>query len=425
MPALESAIQRDFAVEVVRRLHAAGHEAYWAGGCVRDRLMGHEPKDYDVATSARPEQVRDLFGHRRTLAIGAAFGVICVLGPPHAGQVEATTFRTDAAYSDGRRPDAVHFSTAEEDAQRRDFTINGLFYDPLHDRLLDYVGGVEDLQRQVIRAIRNPHERFQEDKLRMLRAVRFAATFQFALEQETFVAVKAMAGEVTVVSVERIAEELRRMLEHRHRAVAAGLLRESGLLAAILPEAIPLAQLPSPLHTTATDAWDYTLQVLAALESPDFPLALAALLHGLGNSGDLAHTIGRRLKLAVKEIERTAWLLENMYALEQAKDVPWPRLQRLLIHEGALDLIHFHLARAEAGAAKRTDADHCRELLQLPPEQLDPPPLLTGDDLILHGIPRGKEYKTLLDAIRDAQLEEAIHTREEALKLIDVLRGKA
>ena len=174
--------QRRFAIEVVRRLQAAGFMAYWAGGCVRDQLLGRTPKDYDVATNAMPEQVRELFGRRRTLAIGAAFGVYSVIGPKAAGTVEVTTFRRDAAYSDGRHPDSVTFSTAEEDASRRDFTINGLFYDPTERRVIDFVGGQEDLAVGLIRAIGNARDRFAEDKLRMLRAVRFAAAFDFTLD---------------------------------------------------------------------------------------------------------------------------------------------------------------------------------------------------------------------------------------------------
>src|SRR6187431_2793035 len=172
---IDPKLAREFAVEVVRRLREAGLQALWAGGCVRDQLMGQLPKDYDVATDAAPERVREIFGQRRTLAIGAAFGVITVLGPKGAGQIDVATFRRDAAYSDGRHPDAVTFTDAEHDAQRRDFTINGVFYDPLEDRVIDYVGGQEDLTRRVIRAIGDPLARIAEDKLRMLRAVRFAA----------------------------------------------------------------------------------------------------------------------------------------------------------------------------------------------------------------------------------------------------------
>ena len=181
--------QRRFAADVVRRLRAAGFEAYWAGGCVRDQLLARTPKDYDVATSATPDQIRTLFGRRRTLAIGAAFGVISVIGPKPAGMVEVTTFRRDAAYSDGRHPDSVTFSSAEEDASRRDFTINGLFYDPVEGRVIDFVGGQRDLAERRLRAIGCARDRFAEDKLRMLRAVRFAAALDFALDDEARAAI--------------------------------------------------------------------------------------------------------------------------------------------------------------------------------------------------------------------------------------------
>ena len=194
MPMLVPEEQRRFAVEVVRRLRGAGFDAYWAGGCVRDQLLGRTPKDYDVATSATPEQVRELFGHRRTLAIGAAFGVAAVIGPKGSGTVEVTTFRRDAAYSDGRHPDSVTFSSAQEDAARRDFTINGLFYDPIERRVIDFVGGQEDLAAKRIRAIGYARDRFAEDKLRMLRAVRFTAAFAFTLDTDTWAAIAEMAA---------------------------------------------------------------------------------------------------------------------------------------------------------------------------------------------------------------------------------------
>ena len=237
MSVVDSKAARRFAKNVVEKLRAAGYEALWAGGCVRDQLLEREPKDYDVATSATPEQVRDVFGRRRTLAIGAAFGVITVPGKGNEGQVEVATFRQDATYSDGRHPDSVKFSSAKEDAQRRDFTINGLFFDPLEDRVIDYVGGQDDLSKKVVRAIGDPDQRIGEDKLRMLRAVRFAATYDFELDAGTASAIRQRASEMTVVSAERIAEELRRMLSHPDRARAVSLLEAVDLLGVILPEA--------------------------------------------------------------------------------------------------------------------------------------------------------------------------------------------
>ena len=232
--------QREFAVDVVRRLQEAGFRALWNGGCVRDFLMGRVPKDYDVATDARPDAVRSLFGHRRTLAVGASFGVIIVLGPKQAGNVEVATFRTEGPYLDGRRPEHVDFASPEEDAQRRDFTINGMFYDPISEQVHDYVGGEKDLAAGVVRAIGRPADRMAEDKLRMLRAVRFAATLDFQLDAATADAVRAMAPEIHVVSAERIAQELKKMLVDPHRRRAIELAHETNLLLEILPELKPV-----------------------------------------------------------------------------------------------------------------------------------------------------------------------------------------
>src|SRR5262249_40690266 len=239
MPDLQR--QREFALEIAKKLRAAGFEALWAGGCVRDQLLGLTPKDYDVATSAKPDEIRDLFGRRRTLPIGASFGVITVLGPSDAGQIEVATFRKDAAYSDGRHPDSVTFTDAEHDAQRRDFTINGLFFDPVQEEVVDYVGGQADLKAHIIRAIGNPRLRLSEDKLRMLRAVRFAAPFNFTIDPDTLHAIQEMAPQINTVSAERIGAELRRMLVDPNRAAALALLRETKLLAEVLPEVAALS----------------------------------------------------------------------------------------------------------------------------------------------------------------------------------------
>ncbi len=268
--------QQAFALDVVRQLRAAGYEAYWAGGCVRDQLIGRSPKDYDVATSAVPEEIQKVFGRsRKTLAVGAAFGVIAVVGPRGAGQIEVATFREDVSYSDGRRPDAVRFTTAREDALRRDFSINGMFFDPISKEVLDFVGGQDDLRQGIVRAIGNPHQRFTEDKLRLLRAVRFAGYFGFSIEPATFEALCTMAREITAVSAERIANEMRMMLERSGRRRAVELLLETGLLESVLPEAVP--KLREHAHRVQT------LTMLDALVEPSFPLALAVLLLAEGN----------------------------------------------------------------------------------------------------------------------------------------------
>jgi tRNA nucleotidyltransferase/poly(A) polymerase len=422
----DPARQRAFALEIVQKLRVAGFEALWAGGCVRDELLGLVPKDYDVATNATPDQIRDTFGRRRTLNVGAAFGVVTVLGPRPAGQIEVATFRTDAAYSDGRHPDSVTFTDAQHDAQRRDFTINGLFFDPIIGHVVDYVGGQEDIRHRIVRAIGDPRLRLGEDKLRMLRAVRFAATFDFAIEPATLQAIQDMAAEITTVSAERIGMEIRRMLLDPNRAAALRLLRETSLLAHVLTEVASL----SPQD------FDDTARVLAALRDPSLPLALSALLSTeyrvrstepqaqgpslpAPRSPLSAHTVGRRLRYTNKEIERTAWLLNNLPAVTSASQLPWPKLQRLLIHDGAPDLLALHESIAGPDDAALA---YCRERLAWPPERLNPRPLVDGSDLIRHGFAPGPQFSALLEQIRDAQLNAEIHTRDEALALADRLR---
>lgn len=395
-------------MEVVRRLREAGHQALWAGGCVRDQLLLGQPFDYDVATSALPEQVREVFGAKRTLAMGAAFGVITVLGPRAAGHVEVATFRRDASYSDGRRPDSVAFSNAEEDAQRRDFTINGLFYDPFADETIDYVGGVADLERRVVRAIGDPHARFTEDKLRMLRGVRFAATFDFALEEQTLAAIRAQASEVIVVSAERIATEMRRMLCHPRRATAARLLRDSGLLEVIWQESRKL---------TDTE-WQGTLDILAKLAAPNFGTALAVLLReSHGQYPTIARMLGERWRLANDETELCAWLLSSEALARRAHDAPWPEVQRMLIQPGAAQLVAYLRAVESVTTGTTPAADFCEVKLALPAEQLNPPLLLTGAELKQIGLAPGPLFKAIIEAVRNAQLKGQVADREAAIAL--------
>jgi tRNA nucleotidyltransferase/poly(A) polymerase len=406
MPA--PAAQRAFALEIVQKLRAANFEALWAGGCVRDQLLGIEPKDYDVATSAPPDEIRNLFGRRRTRPIGAAFGVVTVLGPRAAGQIEVATFRSDAAYSDGRHPDSVSFTDAEHDAQRRDFTINGLFFDPISNDVVDYVDGQRDLEARIIRAIGNPRLRFGEDKLRMLRAVRFAAAFQFSVEPRTMEAVREMAPDLTSVSAERIGMEVRRMLVDSNRAVAVTLLRESNLLWQVLPE----------LSTIADDAWQQTLERLARLRKPTLSLALAALLLSVDDA-DISE-IGRRLRYTNKEIDRAEWLVNRLHTVAHAPATPWPKLQRILTHDGASELLALYGSISEPDD---TALAFCRERLGWPPEKLNPPALVDGADLIGHGLTPGPQFSDLLEQIRDAQLDGEISTRKDALALADRLRA--
>jgi len=423
MTTVDSENAREFAVHVVRKLRDAGFEAYWAGGCVRDQLLGLRPKDYDVATDATPDQTRKVFGFRRTLAIGEAFGVIVVLGPKTAGQIEVATFRCDAQYSDGRHPDSVTFSSAEEDSRRRDFTINGLFFDPIGERVIDFVGGQADLEQGVVRAIGDPLERIAEDKLRMLRAVRMAATFDFALDPDTLAAVQQQSHQITVVSAERIAAELRRMLPHANRRRAVELLYESRLLAVVLPE---LREIASDDGSQPDDTpWQRTLRVLEHLCDPTFSMAFAALvreaIHLEARHVPEVQQICQRLKLTNAERQESEFLLMHERQVRSATRVPWPRLQRILIQEHSLVLLSYGRAVAKAIGEGTAEIDYCHQKLSLPREELDPPPLINGDDLQDAGLPRGPVYKRILDAVRDAQLEKRVDSKQEALELANQL----
>jgi poly(A) polymerase len=415
---IDPTAQREFAVEVVERLRAAGHVAYWAGGCVRDALLGRPPKDFDVATGARPDQIRDLFGHNRTLPIGAAFGVITVLGKKSAGPIEVATFRQDAAYSDGRHPDAVVFSTPEQDALRRDFTINGLFYDPMAQQVLDFVGGQTDLKAGVIRAIGQPRERFSEDKLRLLRAVRFAVRFGFAIESATRQAIEEMADQIKVVSIERIAAELRLILLNANRRQGVEMLDDVGLLAVTMPDVFAARHIA---RQAGHDEWPFTLDVLAQLDDPSFPLALATFVHRWLPAEEVAK-LGQGLKLSTAETQRAVWLVTNYENLVVAHTLTWPKLQRLLVAEGAGELLAMAEAIVRASDGDRSGVEHCRRQLSLPADELNPPRLITGDDLKAHGISPGPRYQNLLEAVRDAQLQKTITTKAEALALVDKLR---
>ena len=418
---------REFAVHVVRRLKEAGHTALWAGGCVRDYLLGRVPKDYDVATDARPDEVRDLFGNRRTHAVGASFGVIIVQAPQDVVNVEIATFRTEGPYLDGRRPEHVSFSSPEQDALRRDFTINGIFYDPVEQQVFDFVGGEQDLGGSVVRAIGDPHDRMREDKLRMLRAVRFAATLQFELDSVTADAIREMADQMLVVSAERIAGELKQMLVDPRRMRAMQLTARVGLLAVILPELAPF------LTDSPNTRWDRTLHMLNLLEGPGFELAAAALLHAvraaegphdLEAAGQIVRRICKRLRLSNREIEHVGWLLEHQHDLEEAPRQPLAKLKQILAHPLIDDLLALSRSQILARNADLSSVIFCEEYLRnTPAEQINPAPLLTGNDLIDLGITPGPKFKLLIEAVRDAQLNGEVTTWTAALELAGQLQG--
>ena len=416
---------RQFALEVVSRLRAAGYQAFWAGGCVRDELLGRIPVDYDVATSAKPDEVRGVFGRRRTLAIGAAFGVITVLGPREnadgglreAGQIEVATFRTDAAYTDGRHPAGVTFSSPEEDAQRRDFTINGLFLDPVTGEVHDYVGGREDLKAGVVRAIGVPAMRFGEDHLRMLRAVRFAAGFAFALDGETRAAIEKMTHLVTTVSPERIAAELRAMVSRPGRRRALELLDETGLAREVLREVAP-----ADGDAAACKEWQQAARIIDALDEPDLSTALAAVFERAG--GALLRQAAARLRLSNREGKLACWLVDAVAALgnavgaEELARRKWSEVQPWLAHDDAFLLADLLRARADCGRGSAAAAAWVTAQLARPRDELDPPPLLTGGDLLAAGVPAGRTMGEMLTQLRALQLDGKIATREAALEWV-------
>ena len=396
---------REFAKQVARQLQDAHYEALWAGGCVRDELVGREPKDYDVATNATPDEVRQVFGRRRTIAIGAAFGVITVIGPKSAGNIEVATFRRDADYSDGRRPDSVEFTDAREDAFRRDFTINGMFFDPVRQEVIDYVGGQDDLKVRVVRAIGDPHARIAEDKLRMLRGVRFATTFDFELEAETFAAIQKHAPEITIVSPERIGAEMRRILAHPNRHVGADLLRLTGLWSQILPGA-------ETLYADET-RWNRTLESLQTLGIADFETGAAVCLDAIVREQSAA-SVFAAWKLSNAERKAIEWIIEQESTLSHAHSYPWSVIQPLLVNPHARQAID----AIEAWHGGPSDAtEFCRSRLTWSHDRLDPPPLLTGDDLIAAGYRPGKQFAAVLQGIRVAQLDNEVSDKEQAMEI--------
>jgi poly(A) polymerase len=409
---------------------------------VRDELLGLKPQDYDAATSARPEQLRPLF--RRRNEIGAHFGVVQVIGPRgEDGEwltIEVATFRSDGTYTDGRRPDAVTFSSPEEDAKRRDFTINGMFFDPIRGEYLDFVGGRADLDAKVLRAIGDPVARFTEDKLRVLRAARMSARFDLAIDPATADAAKRMAAEIRVVSAERIAEELRKLLVHPNRARGLRLLRELELVEPILPELVPTYTLPQGLPSAPTGTlWEHIVRVVECLgEEASFPLAFAAVLHDVGKpcvfartadrytfhghekvGAQMAARIAERLKLSNTETARLCWLVERHQYLAEAPTMRMSKLKPILVHPGIGELLALHRADALASGKSLEHVEFCEKILrETPPEELNPAPVVTGEDLIALGLKPGPLFKRLLEAVREAQLEGRVRTKEEGLALV-------
>ena len=399
-----STTEEAFAADVVRRLQRAGHVALLAGGCVRDLQLGIRPSDFDVATDAEPDVVRTLFGKRSTLAVGEAFGVVIVLGPKNATprpQVEVATFRREGEYTDGRRPDRVEFCTAAEDAARRDFTMNGLFLDPVSGELLDYVGGRADLTAGVVRAIGDPAERIAEDKLRMLRAVRFATRFGFRLSGETADAVRTNAPSLCVVSRERVAAELTKMLLHASRAEAIRQLVDLDLW----PQVFPGVPEPS-VESLAT---------LGRLKNPQYATGVAALCDTL--DAESVAALMRSLKASNADRDLAVGLVRDRGAVRDWAAMSRAERIRLATKSHAAELFALEASRALASGDDPTPAEAASAFLRdSPDKELRPQPLVTGEHLIAAGVRPSPRFKELLFDAMTAQLDGEVATTEQSLR---------
>ena len=434
------------ATRIARTLREHSHSAYLVGGCVRDLLLGREPGDYDIATSATPREVIRIFP--QTYAVGAQFGVVLVPvrrdtpeGERDNYAIEVATFRSDGAYSDGRHPDEVQFSKdARLDVQRRDFTINGLLLDPDTSEVLDYVGGREDLQQGLIRAIGEPHQRFAEDKLRMLRAVRFAARFGYTIDAQTFAAVRELAAQIHQVSRERVRDEILKMLTEGRARCAFELLDKTNLLEQVLPEIKKMQGVEQPpQYHPEGDVWIHTLMLLEGLPAGcSKTLALGALLHDVGKpptfrvapdrirfdghaeiGTKMAEEICHRFRLSNDDTGQVLSLVANHMRfgdVARMKASTLKRFFRLPKFEEHLDL---HRLDCMSSHRDLSLYDFAKEKFHaLPAEQIRPVPLITGADLIAAGYKPGPQFKELLTAVEDAQLDGSIGTREEAMELV-------
>src|SRR5215469_9159894 len=429
------------ATKLVRRLRESGFIAYFAGGCVRDALLRKQPKDIDIATDAEPGEVQKLFP--RTVAVGAKFGVVRVI--EEGFEFEVATFRSDGVYLDGRRPVSVTFSSPEEDARRRDFTINGMFYDPLEDKVVDFVGGKSDLETRLVRAIGDPRQRFTEDHLRLMRAVRFAAALEFEIEAATWRAVMENAAEIRTVSAERIRDELMKILADAHRVRGLDLLDQSGLLRIILPEVSRLhgCEQPPQFHPEG-DVYVHTRLMLTYLPADTSPLlVLSVLLHDIGkpvtysfdpvdqrirfNGHDqvgaaMASDVMTRLRFSNEEIDTVVEAIRNHMMFKDAPSMRPAKLRRFMgrqnfpleleLHRVDCLSSHGDLQTYELLIDKQKEFEN---------EPIIPPPLLTGRDLIVAGLTPGPRFGQILEAVQTAQLDGEIKDRTGALQLLQRL----
>ncbi|HXE75081.1 MAG TPA: CCA tRNA nucleotidyltransferase [Candidatus Xenobia bacterium] len=427
---------RQKATEAVERLREAGHQAYWVGGCVRDLVLGREPADYDIATSAPPEEVVRLFPD--SVTVGAQFGVVKARLGEH--EIEIATFRSDHGTLDGRHPREVRYAqTPQEDVSRRDFTINGLLYDPLKSEVLDFVGGQADIRAGVVRTIGEPVLRFREDYLRLLRAVRFAARFGYLVEAKTWEALKAEKRGIEHVSRERVRDELLKMLTEGAARRAFEILDGAGLLEILLPEVARMKGVPQPpeFHPEG-DVWIHTRMMLERMERPTPTLALGVLLHDVGKpptfqiadrirfnehaevGAVMAEEICQRLRLSNRDIQRVVALVRHHLRFKDAPRMKASTFKRFISMEGFDEHLELHHLDCLASHGDLTNWRFVKEQIEkLPPEEVRPPRLLTGDDLKAMGYEPGPQMGRILAALEEAQLEGTVKTAEQARAFVE------
>ena len=430
--------------DVVARLQRAGHVAYLAGGCVRDHLLKIEAKDCDVATSATAEEVQDLFAGRVTDLIGKSFGVVRV----REGEefFEVAMFRQDGAYMDGRHPVNVTPATAEEDAQRRDFTINGMFFDPITEKLIDYVGGKADLDAGILRAIGEPEKRFAEDHLRLLRAIRFAARLKFQIEPKTWEAIRAGAAMIRTVSAERVRDELNRIFTVAKPEKGLDLLDQSGLLPHVLPDIAALhgVEQPPQFHPEG-DVFEHTRLMLTKVKQPDLELALAILFHDVGKKptskvdengrirfnehesvgAEMTEKIMTDLRYDNKTIHNVKELVRHHMQFKDVRHMRPHTLKKMMQRPTFVKELELHRIDCSSSHGDLEHWEFLKQVLETtPPEEINPPALISGHDLIKMGLRPGKEVGRILEAVKNAQLDNTVQSRHEALALSRTLAAR-
>ena len=432
------------AVEIIGKLQEEGHVAYLAGGCVRDMLRGEIPKDYDIATSALPEQITSIFS--KTREVGVHFGVVIVIKDNQAFDV--ATFRNDGSYKDGRHPEDVTFSTPEEDTARRDFTINGIFFDPISQKYIDFVDGRSDIEKKVVRAIGDPDLRFQEDHLRLLRAVRFAARFNYEIEEKTWKSIKLNASGISKISKERVRDELTKILLNENRVLGFDLLVDSGLMEHIIPEILQLkgCEQPPQFHPEG-DVFVHTRLMLSLLkDNPSIELVLSVLLHDIGKpatysfdeaadrirfnghdklGAEISNQILRGLKFSNSIIEDVVQMVANHMTFKDVQKMRQSKLKRFMSRSTFSDEKELHRVDCLGSWGGLDNYDFLNEkMIEFANEPIIPTPLLTGKDLIEFGWAPGPKLGETLNSVQDLQLEGTLNSKEEALEWVKANRSK-